>query len=54
MKGFRDVEYGRRTTDLGQDLDKAVSAHKVEHLDQVDEGNIKWLSIFSAFFLQLS
>ena len=54
MKGFHDAEYGRRTTDLGQDLEKAISAHKVERLGQVDDGNVKWLSLFFAFFLQLS
>ena len=54
MKGLHDAEYGRRTTDLGQDLEKAISAHKVECLRQVNKGNIKWLSLLSAFFLQLS
>ena len=54
MKRFHDAEYGRRTTDLGQDLEKAISAHKVECLGQVNKGNIKWLSLLSAFFLQLS
>ena len=54
MKGLHDAEYGRRTTDLGQDLEKTISAHQVERLGQVNKGNIKWLSLLSAFILQLS
>ena len=54
MKGLHDAEQGRRTIDLGQDLEKAISAHQVECLGQVNKGNIKWLSLLSAFFLQLS
>ena len=49
MKGFHDAKQGRRTTDLGQDLEKAISAHQVECLGQVNKGNIKWLSLLSAF-----
>ena len=54
MQGLHAVEYGRRTTNLGQDLEKAISAHQVECLGEVNTGNIKWLSLLSAFFLQLS
>ena len=49
MEGFHDAEKGRRTTDLGQDLEKVISTHKAECLGQVNKGNIKWLSLLSAF-----
>ena len=49
MKGLHDAEQGRRATNLGQDLEKVISAHQVECLGQVNEGNIKWLSLLCIF-----
>ena len=37
MKGLHDAEYGRKTTNLGQDLEKAISAHQVKCLGQVNK-----------------
>ena len=38
-----------RATNLGQDLEKAISANKVKGLGAVDKGNVEWLSLFPAF-----
>ena len=42
---LHDAEYDKGTPDL----EKAISAHKVECLCYVNEGNIKWLFFLSAF-----
>ena len=43
------------STVVGQPIvAKAISAHKVERFGQVNEVNIKGLSLLSVFFLQLS
>lgn len=42
------------TSNLGQDLEEAISAQQVESLCEIYEGNEEWLSLFPAFLVQLS
>ena len=38
-----------RASDLGENAEKTVAAHKVKCFCEVNESNVQWLSLFSPF-----
>lgn len=54
MKRLKNLDESCRITIPADYLEQTVSAHKVELLREVDEGNVYWLSLFSACLLLLS
>ena len=53
-EGPDDIEQSGWTAYFGKNLEKAVPTDQVKGLCQVDKGDKEWLSLFSAFLLQLS
>ena len=54
MEGCDHLQELWRTPNSFQKGKETVSAHQVEGLGQVDEGKVKWASLFAALLLKLS